>query len=406
MLIEHAPPQKRVEAELVLSCARANVDEQRARRIKKLADKAIDWDYLLEFALRHGLMPLLYRHLITICPDTVPETTLSQLRRHFYSNAKRNLLLLAELLKLFENFEKHEIAAISFKGPLLATEAYGDVALRMFGDLDILVHKKDLEKTKTLLIYMGYQPRYSFTREQEVAHLNWGHAYSFVRADGNVHIDLHWRIAQSHHSIAIDSDGLWVRSGLASIAGKAVRILALEDLLLILCLHGAKHCWERLAWICDIAEIVSARHNIDWASVMERAERLHSRRVLLLSLFLSKDLLGVALPKELAEQVDNDVLLKSLARRIYKHTFVKRPRLLTDVTRTSLYLKMKEEIPHKLLYIRYTLRRALSPNTKDRELLPLPTFLTPLHYLYRPLRLVVTYAWLSLQQICNANSTK
>jgi hypothetical protein len=34
-------------------------------------------------------------------------------------------------------------------------------------------------------------------------------------------------------------------------------------------------------------------------------------------------------------------------------------------------------------------RRAIVPNERDRELLPLPTFLSFLHYLIRPIRLTV-----------------
>jgi hypothetical protein len=380
------------------------MDADRAGRIKTLLRKKVEWDFLFRVALQHGITPLLYWHLNAVCPDTVPAPMLHQLRNHFDANAKHNLLLMGELLKLLDQFQKNGISAISFKGPFLAKEIYGNLALRVFCDLDILVHKEDLDKTKELLVSKGYKPCFSYTRAQEVAHLESGHAYTFVRGDGQVHVDLHWRITQSQYFFAIDPESLWARSELVAVAGKSIRKPASEDLLLILCLHGAKHCWERLGWICDVAEIIASDRKIDLPSVLVRADRIRSRRVLLLGLLLARDLLGATLPKKIVERINVDQKLKTTARQVFRHLFSQQPALLREVRRGYLYLKMREGLRHKMPYFFYSLRKTMTPNRKDEELLPLPAILAPLHYFFRPLRLLATFAWLGIKNMPSANS--
>ena len=66
----------RPEIELLLCCARTCMDSRRAERLRTLLRKDIDWTYLLQMALRQGIMPLLYINLNSTCPDAVPKTTL------------------------------------------------------------------------------------------------------------------------------------------------------------------------------------------------------------------------------------------------------------------------------------------------------------------------------------------
>jgi len=56
----------------------------------------------------------------------------------------------------------------------------------------------------------------------------------------------------------------------------------------MLCVHGAKHFWERIAWIVDIAQL-AGNCEVDWALLSETAAKKGSTRVLLLGLFLAHD---------------------------------------------------------------------------------------------------------------------
>ena len=107
----------RPEVRLLLDCARTCLDAQRASRIKTLISKDIEWAYLLRMARGHGVMPLLYRSLNSVCSDGVPKLTLEELREHFYANAGRNLFLAKELIKLLHLFERSRNLRHSIQRP-------------------------------------------------------------------------------------------------------------------------------------------------------------------------------------------------------------------------------------------------------------------------------------------------
>ena len=155
-----------IEEELLLCCARASMDPERAERMLNLLRGKIEWELLIEAAERHGLRPLLCWHLHSVAPELVPEDVLVELRRYFYANAAQNFRLTAELLNILALFESHDIPAIPFKGPISAISIYGNLALREFGDLDILIREESMHAAAEVLSSLGYTagiPRASFT---------------------------------------------------------------------------------------------------------------------------------------------------------------------------------------------------------------------------------------------------
>lgn len=117
----------------------------------------LDWQYLIKTALVHGVIPLLYANLQKFGVESVPEAALEQLRNYFRANVRHSFFLTSELLKLLEAFETHEIQAVPFKGPVLAGWVYGDVTLRQFTDLDIVVEKDNVFKAGQLITAQGYK---------------------------------------------------------------------------------------------------------------------------------------------------------------------------------------------------------------------------------------------------------
>jgi hypothetical protein len=160
------------------------------------------------------------------------------------------------LLTLLQRLERQSIAAIPLKGPVLAASVYGHIALRQCGDLDILVPQRHVLQAKESLISEGYRPMRQFGDAQEAAHLQSFHAYSLVREDGRAAVDLHWTVMPSYFAVPLDPKGLWERLEPIDLMGTAVLSLPLEDVRLFLCIHGFKHGWERLGWICDVAELL------------------------------------------------------------------------------------------------------------------------------------------------------
>jgi hypothetical protein len=186
-----SPASTYSEAALLLECARTALGIAGAEPLSPLWREGIDWPRLLRLALRHRVMPLLYRGLQATGPDAVLRAALDELRSHFHANAQRNLFLAGTLRTLLRLLEAHGIPAIPFKGPVLAVAVYGKLALRQFGDLDLLVRTQDASRARDLLLTQGYRwwdgrPRTLFPRLRKV--------YELVSADGQVLVELHWAI--------------------------------------------------------------------------------------------------------------------------------------------------------------------------------------------------------------------
>lgn len=381
----------RPEVELLFCCTRTCMDPISAERIRSLLREDMDWSYLLQTASRWRVRPLLYRNLNAICLEGVPEAILAQLRNHFHTNAQRNLFLVGELVKLLRLFEIQGIPAISFKGPVLAASVYTNFALRECGDLDLLVRKQDVIEAKSLLISKGYRSTQQLTDTQELACLESHLAYHLAYDDGNVGVELHWRIAPAYFAFPFDLDCLWEDLEPTPLAGTTIRHLSAQELLLILCVHGAKHHWERLSWICDIAELVRAHEELDWGRVLAQAGRLGCKRMLFLGLFLANDLLEADLPEEVWSKIQADPVVKPLATQMYECLFSEEGGSYGGTEWHIYHLRIKERWRDRLLYFLHWGCNRVAPDAEDQTVLPLSPFLSFFYYLLRPIRLVREY---------------
>jgi len=181
-----------------------------AEELRELLRHDLDWKYLLATADRHCLIPLLYLHLNAAAPSLAPPHVMERLRRDNHENSRSNLFLTGELLKVVELLEENGVRAVSFKGPTLALRVYGDVGLRQFGDLDILVQRKDILKVKELLVSLGFKSTLELTSTQQAALLRFDCAYNFENRQG-VMLDVHWNFVEQHFSIEMNADRLWDR---------------------------------------------------------------------------------------------------------------------------------------------------------------------------------------------------
>jgi hypothetical protein len=328
-------------------------------------------------------MPLLYWQLNIICPEFVPERHNSFLRERSKENAARNLILSHELYKILELFKGHNIRAIPYKGPILAAAVYGNIALRQFKDLDILIRSKDVPQASEVLNLNGYHKVLELTSSQELAFLKIGCERTFANKEGQILIDLHWDFVPRYFSLRLDLEGFWKRLEPISPMGIEVRSFAPEDLLLILCLNAAKEFWKRLILLCDIAEVIRAYPNINWPVVIDRGSKMGLGRVLNITLLLAHEMLGSAIPKEISAKITEDSELRRLVLRIGAELLGDKvkPRSIKD---SLMPAKILGSRPGR---IKFYLRLGLTPTIEDWTFISLPSPFFFLYYLTRPLRL-------------------
>jgi hypothetical protein len=285
---------------LLLYCLRASPDKTGDGRFMPLSEA--DWDDLLQQSDRHKITPLFYHRLRTFHPDIpIPPDVIGKLRQAYLDNAARNERLYHNLSKVLKILRRDSIPVIALKGAHLAELVYGNRALRFMSDLDLLVRKDDLMKVDALLLEMGCTP----TEQNRIVGKD-NNEFVYLMPKRDVSLEIHWSILSSVFPFAIDTDGQWARSKPAIIAGVDASVLCPEDLLLHLCLHaGCTHGFEPgLKLFCDISEIL--QHNggsLDWGLVQRRTREWGIGKCVYLTLKLTSELLGVALPEGLMESL-------------------------------------------------------------------------------------------------------
>ncbi len=378
----------RPEIQLLLAAGRTEPD---APRLAALLAQPLDWPALSELANRRGLLPLLYRSLNRVDDGRVPAAVLAQLKAQYQANARRNIAFTRELLRLLARLEQHGIPALPYKGPALAVAAYGDLALRQFTDLDILVRPEDTGRAKALLEAAGYRFSGGLTPGQTAlyaASTN-HHHFALQRPAGHITVELHWHIAPAIFVPAAKSAPLWQRQTTLRLPGAVIPTFDPVDLLLLLAMHGGKHGWDRLGLVADLAELLRRQAGrFDPAELLARAKQTQQTRRLRLALWLAHHLLAAPLPDLLRPTPAEDAATARLAARPLAHLLGQIEWPPGSLSR----LRWQQQLfDRRLDRWRYPLELLTAPTLIEWSQQALPARLNGLYRLWRPLRLARKY---------------
>jgi hypothetical protein len=364
------------EFELLLACcAHASSNE----RIREILEGPLDWKRLLQLAGHHAVIPQLYQALLA--SNVVPQETLPLLQQRYEANVRQTLWLTRELVRILSHLQRNSIETLPYKGPVLAEILYGNVALRQFSDLDLLIHEADLAKAKAALLELGYKPALQLTPRQNRAYLDSGYEYAFDSSLGRNLLEMQWRILPRFYSINFDVDAFFSRSMVLSLGGHSLRTLCREDLMVVLCVHAAKHAWVQLSWLCDIAELSQSG---DWVVVQDHAQRLGIERIVAVTFVLASRLLGTPLPQPVQEGIRNDRAAEGLADKILPIVAQRTEYDTESMAYFRLMMDVRERWRDRL---RFLWRLAFTPTVGEWKAIRLPGPLFPLYRVVRLMRL-------------------
>jgi Uncharacterised nucleotidyltransferase len=339
----------------------------------------IDWQSLLDLAAFHGEASLLYQNLTPVS-DAVPAAILESLRRLYQTNVQKSLVLARELARVLDFAAALGVELIPYKGIVLSEAYYGDLALRQAGDIDLFIRRRDVVRIKNAIRDLGYVPRINIPPAAEQRYIASGYEYSFDSSAGKNLMELQWALQPRYYAVDYDMDALFTRAVEVAVAGRRVKTPAPEDLLLILSLHTAKHVWERLIWLCDIAQIL--RHDLNWNAVLSRAQELRITRILHVTLLLTNRFLGTAIPAAPDAAIGADRAAHAFAKQISTSIIAGVSWEEQKIAYFRLMMGLREYPADRL---RFLTRLAFTPGPGEWESLALPRALSPF---YRAVRLV------------------
>jgi hypothetical protein len=371
---------------LLLLCARPREDSSAETQIRALAESGLDWANLLAAAANHGMAPLVCQRLDAAAGEVLPPLWRNRFREEFLRNTRRNLALTGELFRVLGALEAHSVRAVPYKGPVLAAQAYGDISLRQFADLDIVVPQREIVEASRALATLGYSSDSDPSRPRDLRFIARGGVgqLSFSRKGGFSTVELHTEKTMRYFPLPLDWEELRPRLYDIRCGGRLVRTFSLEDTLCLLSVHGAKHFWERLGWICDVSNLTQLPQGVDWIVVEQIARRMRCWKMVLLGLAVATRMFESPLPERVLGAIDRDSSVQAMRRHVCAD-FFRRGESSGVARRLRFRLQSYETVAQGL---RQCLRFATQPTEDDWKAVTLPRGLEPLYALVRPWRLL------------------
>ncbi len=383
-LIEYIDP--RPEPRFLLACASLPMPPATIEQGRLLLQGKFDWAYFVRLAEEQGMLWVAYTQIATHFSELVPAPIVQDLRMQFEQNQFKSLWATSELLRLLARFTEQHLEVLPYKGPLLAEWLYGSLAIRRFGDLDLLIRASDYWQVHRVLIAEGYQPTLALSDAATAALVRYQCERTLHHPKYGIGIDLHWGIWLAHAIFLPERAGVWQRVQTTTLAGKSIVAMSPADTLFLLAIHGATHRWRGLSWLMDIGQMIR-RVNLDWEWIERQASHLGIRRIVWLALYLASELTHAALPAPVQTAIERDTNVRMLARQVGAELFLP-PREVPLEQDLSFHLRARERWIDKLHCL---VSLVSAPSSEDIMQIALPSRLFPLYRMVRLWRLSAKY---------------
>lgn len=371
-----APMTRRLEDRWLLTAAQEVLLGGKAE-VRPSSD-GVDWRFLRQQASLHALGPCLAQYCEARASE-VPSPIMEELRQELANVRAYNFFLLQELTRVSGLLEASDVRVVAWKGPALAVIAYRDAGLRQCADLDLLVCPTQMDAAVAVLAGNGYQ-------EQTVE--TGGHTRNFERATPKVVVEVHQMVAQSYFSMPLEVATLLDGTMRVPALGGSILVPGPEKLLLLLCVHGSKHIWERLIWICDVVLLIRANPQLDWERLWWTAKNCRGERMLSLGLLLAEGLAPGCVPEQVMERCQRDKAAIRLAGRAGGWLFMPRHSYFHGLKRAWFLLAMREKQQDRWPLLKRFCQQVITPGEADRAVVALPGWCDCLYYVVRPVRLL------------------
>jgi len=284
----------------------------------------VDWPAFLELAEEHGVTQLVASVAQKFPPDgpqasakLIPfefrEVLLERQRAQAFSTMRMS----AELFRLVERFAAEGIGVLAVKGPALAMQAYGDAAMRNYGDLDFLVRDTDIARATQLMMDAGYAPQIPLSA---IAAGKIPGQYLFRQREAKLLVELHNDQTMRYYPRGLPIEELFSRSVRVKMDGREVPAPCVEDHLLLICIHGAKHFWEKLLWIADVAALIARqaglRAGLRWEEAERAARDAGGETMLHGGLLLASGVLQASVPAGVLARAEGDSAARAMTAQV------------------------------------------------------------------------------------------
>ena len=352
---------------------------------------ADEWQMLVERSTFHRIViPL--SEFVKRNHITVPEEQKASLQKETHKVSVRMLSLATEIVNLSRDFNQKNRPFIFLKGPVLCKQIYGDFITKDSRDIDLLIQESEIDYFTKILIKRGYKllyPYRSLNGKQKLYFRKYNNQLSFYNSATKIQVEIHWRLFANKHLLTLSFNEIVENSSKLKVATEELLVFSADQLILYLCIHGAKHKWYKLYWLLELSFLLKSK-TIDYTKLIELANEKDVMRPLIQGLYLSKLLFATHFPDDLQKVYEKDAVLKSLVSEVHegllsgKEDDSKEKSVKNYIKSLQYKMKLKRDLKYKLSYFQFV-------SIQDFLLLPLPSYLFIFYFPLRPLLWVWRY---------------
>ena len=287
-------------SQLILSSAKLEPSISELERLNDLIPQIENWDGLVAEIIARQTAPLFFKKLPLLTNrNLIPAEATAKLQQAYYRSLSRGMVLYSTFEKVAEAFCIAGIQVVVLKGIYLSEWLYGDIALRQFSDMDLLVKKEDALQCLSILKNLGFKPSDAAVTEFISSQSEIVHYAPMVL--NNVSVEVHIKLHRQSKHYDIKIDAFLGNAEKLLLRNKPVYALELHDLLIHLCVHLDKHFRGGHVQFTSFNDIVNLlekfKNEIDWTLLAQQSAYHACEQTVFKFLVLIHKFYNAALPE-------------------------------------------------------------------------------------------------------------
>ena len=289
---------------LLLACARHPLTAKDLAHLRACLALNIDWTDFLDLVERHRVHPQVLASLNIVASSSLPVFVREALTERVRHQTRHTFGMLKDLVTLVPALEAAGIPVFVLKGPPLSQLLFQDLAFRYSKDLDLLIPPSHFAQALALLEGMGCvrtMPKGPMSARQFRRVCAVSNHLVLETASGTM-LELH---LHADHEFGLPEflyDVMRVPA-YVSLGNVPIPMPPMDSLLTYLCIHGCRHHWSRLKWLCDIQVLLTHSGDMDWEIWIQNVRSLRLERIVAETLAMVTHFLEAPLPRPLVDFV-------------------------------------------------------------------------------------------------------
>jgi len=251
------------------------------------ASQDIDW---LRFAkiLTHNRMSVLAMQIFERFDSSIPADARKLICEQAEKYERSASKLGNALVTYLKSADAHGINTIVLKGLWMCEKVYQNPAMRPGADIDILVHRDQVDGCLELLKEQGIGEFWPNLLKDEYFTRHHLHQQRST-PDLNIWFEIHWALDHPYTLLTVDYESIFARAKRSTLFNAPIQEMAVPDLLLSLAIHLVKHAVYlpsllnredlprviladgMLMYYLDITEVLKQNKEINWDLTIQLA---------------------------------------------------------------------------------------------------------------------------------------